>query len=136
MTESSAQSSRAVVEQLFTQLGTPDATAFADYMAQDAVFEIPFGIPGAPQRIEGREAIREHLAERWSRISGIRIHGVYPEVHATDDPELFFVENEVDMTRPDGVRSRSRTSVNTVRVRDGKVTLFRDYMNTGRQARD
>jgi ketosteroid isomerase-like protein len=87
-----------------------------------------------PQRIEGREAIREHLAQRWSRTSEIQIHGVYPDIHDTSDPELFFVENEVEMTPPGGVRSRARTSVNVVRVRDGKVTLFRDYMDSARLA--
>ena len=136
MPENSAHEPRGLVEQLFTELRTPDAEAFAAYMAEDAVFEIPFTIPGMPQRIEGREAIREHLTQRWSsRISTIQIHGVYPEVYATPDPELFFVENEVEMTGPDGVRSRSRTSVNTVRVRDGKVVLFRDYMDSARLAR-
>ncbi len=125
---------RAVVEQLFLGLGTPDADAFADAMAPDAVFEIPWTRPGMPERLEGREAIRAHLAERWANASRIQVHGIHPEIYATSDPELFFVENEVDMTTPDGVRSRARTSVNTVRVRDGRVVLFRDYMDTGRLA--
>ncbi|MBY8855920.1 SgcJ/EcaC family oxidoreductase [Nocardia sp. CA2R105] len=123
---------RSVVEQLFTGLGTPDADAFADVLAPDVVFEIPWTVPGMPERLEGREAVREHLAQRWSNLTRLQVHGVYPEVYETSDPELFFVENEVDMTRPDGVRSRGRTSVNIVRVRDGQIVLFRDYMDTGR----
>lgn len=134
MTENSVQTPRALVERMFTDLGSVDADVFADLMAPDAVFEIPFTVPGMPERIEGREAIRDHLAQRWSRTREIQIHGVYPVVHDTSDPELFFVENEVDMTRPDGIRSRARTSVNVVRVRDGKVVLFRDYMDTARLA--
>ncbi|WP_084530462.1 nuclear transport factor 2 family protein [Nocardia miyunensis] len=125
---------RALVERLFIGLGTPDADAFADALAPDAVFEIPWTAPGWPERLEGREAIREHLAQRWAGLSRIQVHGVHPEVYETSDPELFFVENEVDMTRPDGVRSRGRTSVNAVRVRDGQIVLFRDYMDTGRLA--
>lgn len=134
MAENSEQTPRALVERIFTQLGTPNAHEFANLMARDAVFEIPFTIPGMPERIEGREAIREHLAQRWSRTGDLQIHGVYPVVHDTADPELFFVENEVEMTTPDGVRSRNRTSVNVVRVRDGEIVLFRDYMNTARLA--
>jgi len=134
MAENSVETPRVLVERLFAGLGAADAAAFADFMAPDAVFEIPFTVPGMPQRIEGREAIREHLAQRWSRTSEIQIHGVYPDIHDTSDPELFFVENEVEMTPPGGVRSRARTSVNVVRVRDGKVTLFRDYMDSARLA--
>jgi uncharacterized protein (TIGR02246 family) len=134
MTADQELTPRAVVERLFIGLGTPDADGFADAMAPDAVFEIPWTLPGMPERLEGREAIREHLAQRWADVSRLRIHGIHPQVYATSDPELFFVENEVDMTGPDGVRSRVRTSVNTVRVRDGQVVLFRDYMDTGRLA--
>ncbi|WP_327111690.1 hypothetical protein OHB12_26500 [Nocardia sp. NBC_01730] len=38
------------------------------------------------------------------------------------------------MTHPGAERARVRTSVNVIRVRDGKVVLFRDYMNTARFA--
>ncbi|WP_067885565.1 nuclear transport factor 2 family protein [Nocardia vaccinii] len=134
MTADQELTPRAVVEQLFRGLGTPDADAFADAMAPDAVFEIPWTRPGMPERLEGREAIREHLLQRWADVSRIQVHGIYPEIYPTSDPELFFVENEVDMTPPGGVRSRTRTSVNTVRVRDGQIVLFRDYMDTGRLA--
>jgi uncharacterized protein (TIGR02246 family) len=132
MTADQQVTPRELVERLFTTLATPDADAFADALAPDAVFEIPFVLPGMPERLEGREAIRDHLTRRWAGISRIQVHGVHPEVYETADPELFFVENEVDMTRPDGVRSRRRTSVNTIRVRDGQIVLFRDYMDTAR----
>ncbi|MFE7742210.1 hypothetical protein [Nocardia sp. NPDC057455] len=45
------------------------------------------------------------------------------------------MENEVDMTVPGSGRARVRTSVNVVHVRDGKVVLFRDYMDTARFTR-
>jgi ketosteroid isomerase-like protein len=92
----------------------------------------PFPIPGHPTRLEGREAVREYLAARWSGLSAIEVHAIYPEVYDTTDPNLFFVENEVEMTRPGAGRARIRTSVNVVRVRDGEVVLFRDYMDTAR----
>ncbi|WP_280259002.1 nuclear transport factor 2 family protein [Nocardia wallacei] len=135
MTEISVRSPRALVERLFQQLPARDADAFVALLAPDAVFEIPFTIPGLPDRLEGREAIREHLAERWSGLSGIEVHAVRPEVYETTDPELLLVENEVDMTVPGAGRAWVRTSVNVVRVRDGEVVLFRDYMDTARLMR-
>ncbi|BCK52538.1 nuclear transport factor 2 family protein [Nocardia wallacei] len=135
MTEISVRSPRALVEGLFQQLPARDADAFVALLAPDAVFEIPFTIPGLPDRLEGREAIREHLAQRWSGLSGIEVHAVRPEVYETTDPELLLVENEVDMTVPGAGRARVRTSVNVVRVRDGEVVLFRDYMDTARLTR-
>jgi ketosteroid isomerase-like protein len=104
-------------------------------LTPDAVFEIPFPIPGMPTRLVGHEEIRAHLAQRWSGISGIEVHGIYPRVYETTDPEVVLVENEVDMTIPGAERARVRTSVNVIRVRDGKVSLFRDYMDTARASR-
>ena len=37
-----------------------DADGYADLFAPDGVTETPFAPPGAPARLEGREAIREH----------------------------------------------------------------------------
>lgn len=132
MVETSVESPRELVERLFRELPARDADAFVELLATDAVFEIPFVIPGMPTRLVGREEIRAHLAQRWSGISGIEVHGIHPQVYETDDPEVVFVENEVDMTVPGAARARVRTSVNVVRVRDGKVALFRDYMDTAR----
>ncbi len=133
MVSPSVLSPREVVEQLFSTLSSRDADAFVASLAADALFEIPFPIPGMPQQIQGREAIREHLAQRWPGLSGIEIHGVYPTIYETADPGVLFVENDVDMTVA-GARARVHTSVNRVHVRDGAVTFFRDYMDTARVA--
>lgn len=126
---------RELVERMFLEMPSRDAAAFANLFSDDGVFETPFPIPGTPERLQGRETIRDYLAQRWASSSGIEVHGIYPVVHETADPEVVIVENEVDMTIPGSERQRTRTSVNVVRVRDGKVVLFRDYMDTGRFAR-
>ncbi|UGT41725.1 nuclear transport factor 2 family protein [Nocardia yamanashiensis] len=128
----SVETARDLVEKLFKELPARDADAFAAHMAPDAVFEMPFTVPGLPERLEGREQIREFLAARWGSMSGIEVHGIHPFVHETSDPAVFVIENEVDVTRPDRGREQVRSSVNVVHVHDGQVTLFRDYMNTAR----
>ncbi|MBH0777785.1 nuclear transport factor 2 family protein [Nocardia bovistercoris] len=129
------QSPREVVERLFQELPARDADRFVALLAPDAVFEIPFAVPGMPTRLRGRDEIRRHLEQRWSGLTDIQVHGIHPVVYETTDPEVVLVENEVDMSRPNAPRERVRTSVNVIRVRDGEVVLFRDYMDTARTAR-
>ncbi|MFF0489445.1 nuclear transport factor 2 family protein [Nocardia sp. NPDC004068] len=121
---------RELVEKLLRELPARDADAFAALFAPDAVFEIPFTVPGPPERLAGREAVRDHLRRRWAGTSGIEVHGIDFQLHECADPELFVTEVDVDMTRPGAERARIRTSVNVIRIRDGAIVLFRDYMNT------
>ncbi|QIS08279.1 nuclear transport factor 2 family protein [Nocardia arthritidis] len=135
MVEAAQGSPREVVERLFRELPTRNAEAFAAAFAPDGVFEMPFMPDGVPVRLVGPEEIRKHLGERWSRISQVQVHGVHPHIHETTDPEVIVVENDVDVSYPGAERTVVRSSVNVVRVRDGKVTLFRDYMDSARLAR-
>ncbi|MEV6771707.1 nuclear transport factor 2 family protein [Nocardia sp. NPDC051030] len=130
----SLETPRDLVERLFLGLPARDADAFAALMAPDAVFEIPFPIPGLPDRLEGREEIRALLAKRWSGMSGVEVYGIRPTIHETADPEVFLVENDVELSYPGTERAWIRTSVNVIRVQNGLVTLFRDYMDTARIA--
>ncbi|WP_405490990.1 nuclear transport factor 2 family protein [Nocardia sp. NBC_00511] len=123
---------RELVEQLFAALPARDADAFVALLAPDAVFEMPFVIPGQPVRLEGREQIREYLASRWSGQSGVVVHDIDATVHETLDPQVLITEVDVELTRPGGERARIRTSVNVIHVQDGLVSLFRDYMDTAR----
>ncbi|UGT52903.1 nuclear transport factor 2 family protein [Nocardia asteroides] len=118
-----------LVEQLLAVVPTRDAAAFTAFFADDAAFELPFGPGGAPVRIEGREAIRAALAQGWSATSAVQVHAIHPRIYATDDPEVVIVENEVEVTRPGQERTRVRSAVNVIHVRDGAVVLFRDYLD-------
>ena len=133
MTDTPKETPREFAERLFRDLPRGDASAFADRMADDGVFEIPFSLPGMPVRLVGPDEVRAHLARRWANVGELEIHGTYQVIHETSDPEVVIVENDVDFTVK-GERSRARTSINVIRVRDGKMLLFRDYMNTARSA--
>ncbi|GAB2446212.1 nuclear transport factor 2 family protein [Nocardia tengchongensis] len=125
---------RDLVVRLFEVLPSRDADRFAALLAPDVVFEIPFPIQGEPTRIAGREQIRAYLAARWSNMPGVEVHAIRPVIHETVDPGLLITEVDVDVTRPGSDRQWVRTSVNVIRVENGLVTLFRDYMDTGRIA--
>ncbi|MGW0328767.1 nuclear transport factor 2 family protein [Nocardia sp. NPDC003183] len=123
-----------VAERLMAVLPARDAAAFTESFAADGVFELPFTPPGAPARIEGRAAIRAALEEAWAATSSVRIHAIHPRIYATDDPETVVVETEVEVTKPGAERIRVRSAITVIRVREGEVVLFRDYLDSGRLA--
>jgi ketosteroid isomerase-like protein len=104
-----------------------DAEGFADLFAPEGVIEVPFaGTPEAPMRLAGRQAILEYA--RYAMASLLRLEEL--EVRAlyqTQDPEVTIAEVRASGTVGTTGRSFSVTAVQILRIRDGLITLFRDY---------
>ena len=105
-----------------------DADGLADLFAPDAVIESPFAPPGAPLRLEGREAIREY--SRHVMASPLRLEEYeVVEFYQTQDPEVVIVEMRAKATLTTTGRSFAATSIQILRIREGKIVLFRDFAN-------
>jgi hypothetical protein len=105
-------------------------------LTDDGVIELPFAPPGAPRRFEGRDAFVASIASRREGLVGrIRFTAVRDVVvHETTDPEVAVVEYEVEAVRvADGVRAAAPFAV-VVRVRDGRVVLWREYQDPAAMA--
>jgi ketosteroid isomerase-like protein len=103
-----------------------DIDGFADLFALDAVIEAPFAPPGAPSRLEGREAIREysrHLMASPLRLEDFEV----TELHQTQDPEVVIVELRTKGTITTTGRPVTATSIQVLRIREGEIVLFRDF---------
>jgi ketosteroid isomerase-like protein len=110
-----------------------DLDGYAGMFAPDGVVELPFPLPGMPHRIEGREEIRRVLAPVWrsQKDSGRRIERVDPVVvHETHDPELVVIEFDLHGVEASGTPYRM-SYVHVVTVRDGRIAVLRDYVDTG-----
>ena len=107
-----------------------DADDFADLFAPDGVIEAPFAPPGAPARLEGREAIREY--SRHVMASPLRLEDFeVAELYQTQDPEVVIVEMRTKGTVTTTGQSFAATSIQVLRIRDGQIVLFRDFADPG-----
>ena len=104
-----------------------DADGLADLFAPDAVMEFTFhGPPGAPVRVEGREAIREY--SRRVMTSSLRLEEYeVTELYQAQDPEVVVVEMRARATIATTSRSLTAMSIQVLRIRDGQIVLFRDF---------
>jgi uncharacterized protein len=105
-----------------------DADGLADLYALDAVIEAPFAPPGAPSRLEGREAIREysrHVMALPLRLDDYEVK----ELYQTQDPEVVIVEMRGKATLTTTGQSFATTSIQILRIREGQIVLFRDFAN-------
>lgn len=124
-------SPREVVELARQRLAAVDMSGFTDLFAADAVFEYPFGYPGAPDVLHGREEIRTHLVESRREVKSlIEVAEVHSVVHETTDPEVVVFELVISgTTLSTGQPFRFASGVEVATVRDGLITHYRDYTN-------
>jgi uncharacterized protein (TIGR02246 family) len=106
-----------------------DADGYADLFAPDGVIESPFAPPGAPSRLEGREAIREY--SRHVIASPLRLEEFEAvELYETQDPEVVIVEMRAKLTLTTTGRSLAAKSIQIYRIREGQIVLFRDFADS------
>ena len=117
-----------VLDQRRHLLLSGDTDGYADLFAPDGVIESPFAPPGAPSRLEGREAIREysrHVMALPVRLEDFEVI----ELYQTQDPEVVIEEVRAKATLTTTGRSFVTTSIQIYRIRDGRISLFRDFAN-------
>jgi ketosteroid isomerase-like protein len=125
-----SRSPREVAEQVRLMVAGENVD-FASLFAEDGVLAYPFSLPGQPAELRGREAIRAYFdaAGRARVRETLVIEGVEALVRETDDPEVVVTE----ITH----HGRSRTTsepyrhfaLGVIRVRDGEIVRYDDYMN-------
>jgi uncharacterized protein (TIGR02246 family) len=106
-----------------------DIDGYAELFTPDGVIESPFAPPGAPSRLEGREAIREY--SRHVMASPLRLEEYQVvELYQTQDPEVVIVEMRTKATLTTMGRSFAATSIQILRIREGQIVLFRDFADS------
>jgi uncharacterized protein len=110
------------------------AGSLAEMCAPDVVIETPFAA-GGPSRIEGRDNFlavtktsRETLPVRVEEMRDV-------VVYDTTDPNRIIVEYELVGTVLTTGKRESALFIAVMEVRDGLMTLWREYQNTLAMAR-
>jgi hypothetical protein len=101
-------------------------------LAEDVIGEVPFARPGEPRRFEGRAQFGGWARALAGRVRFTDVRDVV--VHETADPEVAVVEYTVEGVREaDGVTATAPL-VLVVRVRAGRVVLWREYQDSAAMA--
>jgi len=120
--------SRDVVERVLRAGREMDTDTFVSLFAPDGYIVWPYHPDGVPDRLDGREQIREFLT---TQAEGIVRFDEFRDmvIHETTDPEVVIAEYDAHgIVIPTGAPMR-QTIIAVLRVRDGLVVSYRDYLN-------
>jgi ketosteroid isomerase-like protein len=120
--------SREVVEQVLRAGREMDTETFVSLLAEDAWIEWPYRPAGIPGRLDGRGQIREFLT---AQAAGLVRFEEYRNIviHESTDPEVVIVEYDAYGTVIPTGAPLHQTIIAVIRVRDGLVVSYRDYLN-------
>jgi uncharacterized protein len=109
--------------------------SFADLFAEDGVLAYPFTLPGMPAELAGREAIKQFTSAMGGAEDRFKMEGVEHDTWQTDDPEV--VVTKFSHWGHSNVTDAPYrfTSIGVMRVRDGLIVRYEDYMDPINTAR-
>ena len=123
-----SRSPREVAEQV-RRMVAGEGVDFADLFAEDGVLTYPFGLPGQPAELRGRQAIRDYFSDRSGARDLLVMEGVEAVVRETDDPEVVVTELTHHGWSKAAEAPYRHTALGVIRVRDGQIVRYEDYMN-------
>lgn len=103
------------------------ASSFIDMMAEHAVMEFPYALPGLPLRLEGRDAVARHLERAAGLIAFDRMGA--PTVHPSTDQDLVIIEFDGFGRGVETGEAYDQRYISVVRTENGRITRYRDYWN-------
>ena len=120
--------SREVVEQVMRASREQDTERFVSLFAPDGYVEWPYRPAGLPGRVQGRHQLREFLT---GQANGLVRFDEYRNrvIHESTDPEVVIVEYEAHGTVIPTGAPLHQTIIAVLRIRDGLVVSYRDYLN-------
>jgi uncharacterized protein len=119
---------RQVAEQV-RRMVAGEEVVFADLFAADGVLTYPFAPPGQAPELRGRDAIRAYFARLGNARDLFVMDGVDALVRQTDDPEVVITEiTHYGRSNVTGAPYRF-TALGVIRVRDGEIIHYDDYMD-------
>lgn len=136
MSDASVLTPLAMAEQVRQMVDGRYGIVFADLFAADGVLEYPFAPPGMPGRLEGRDAIRAyHEGLSAQSRSTFELEEATLVAYQTIDPEVVVVEIEHHGTSHILGGPYRNLAIAVMRVRDGEIVSYRDYMDALNLAR-
>lgn len=122
-----------VVRRLLDLLLAKDMDGVAELWAPDSVTEFPFATAGAPTRLAGRDEVRDYLAGYPDVFDVTGFPSML--VHRTGDPATIVAEFTANGRTVRTGEPYEMTYISVITVRDGAITMCRDYWSPVQVAR-
>ena len=129
--EEQGMNGKEIVSRFLEAEAKQDVQGMADVLAENIVFEMPFALPGLPDRVEGKGTVVEFLEQFLGKERGMftdwNIYNI--RIYPGGDPDLSFAELDGQgVVAQSGYQYRQKYII-LFRVSDGRISHWREYLN-------
>jgi len=94
-------------------------------LAEDAVMEFPYALPGSIKRLNGKANIAKYMEQVSGRLQIERF--APPVIHPT--PDGFVLETSCEGVATHTGKPYNQRYISVITLRDGHIARYRDYWN-------
>lgn len=120
-----SKTARDLVDEALRRILAKDMTGFAELWATDGVLEFPFAAAGYPDRLDGRDAVREYLRDYNDSILPERV--VSSEIHDVAGADRVIAEFEIAGTIVASGQPYRLRYIAVITAKNGEIAHYRDY---------
>lgn len=125
------EANKELVRKYIDGINAWDFDGMAEMLADDFVFEQPFAAPGMQKRYEGPKALLDFQRSVSNMIVTENLHDLWLDTLHSDPGEVLATYKS-DMEMVDDSLRYANDYICRFSVRDGKITRFFEYYDTGR----
>jgi uncharacterized protein len=129
--ETIRESNKDLVRRYIDGINQWDFDGMRAMLADDFVFEHPFAAPGMQKRYEGPEALIEFQRSFADWVVTENLHDLWLDTLYSDPGEVLATYRS-DMEMVDASMTYANEYICRFSVRDGQITRFFEYYDTGR----
>ena len=108
-------------------LTTPKWDALMELLAEDAVMEFPYHLPGFPEKLTGKQQIVPYFSALKDRLLIEQVSIL--KMHKTIDPNVVIVESEAKGKAVQTGLPYEPKYITVLTFRDGLILRWQDYWN-------
>ena len=120
-----------IVSQFLKALAKQDVQRMADVLAENIVFEMPFALPGLPDRVEGKSTVvgflEQFLGKDHGMFTGWDLHNI--RIYPGGDADLFVTEYDGQGVVAQNGHQYRQKYITLFHISDGRISQWREYLN-------
>lgn len=116
-----------IAQQLLQNLEAKNADAIAQLWTQEAIYELPYALPGNPSQLQGKEAAQQNIIRIIAMFERIEFEQV--RFYPTQDPNIVLVETQGNFVVAGSGKAYRNKYIAVIQTQNDQIVLLREYFN-------